>query len=141
MPRLHAVVGTLALALSAVAALPARADALSQEQLQAAARVFTGTAQCEFKQQVSLTAVAGQPGHFRLAFKNAHYDMVPVETSTGAVRLEDARAGVVWLQIPAKSMLLNSRLGHRMLDDCRQAEQVAVAQGGHQLGLTTATSR
>jgi|WetSurMetagenome_2_1015567.scaffolds.fasta_scaffold49645_1 hypothetical protein len=141
MSRLHAVVGTLALAVSAGATLPARADVLSQGQLQVAAHVFTGTAQCEFKQQVSLTAMNGQPGHFRLAFKNAHYDMVPVETSTGAVRLEDAHAGVVWLQIPAKSMLLNSRLGHRMLDDCRQAEQVAVAQGGHQLGLTTATAR
>ena len=138
MPRLHAAVGTLALALSAVAALPARADVLSQGQLQVAAHVFTGTAQCEFKQQVSLTAIAGEPGHFRLAFKNAHYDMVPVETSTGAVRLEDARAGVVWLQIPAKSMLLNSRLGHRMLDDCRQVQQDAVVPATHELGLTTA---
>jgi hypothetical protein len=141
MPRLPTVVGTLVLALSAVGALPAHADVLSEGQLQAAAHVFTGTAQCEFKQHVSLTAVAGQPGHFKLAFKNAQYDMVPVETSTGAVRLEDAHAGVVWLQIPAKSMLLNSRVGHRMLDDCRQAEQAAVAQGGHQLGLTTTAAR
>lgn len=138
MPRLSAVTATLALSLSALCALPARAEVLSAGQLAAAARVFTGTAQCEFKQHVSLTAVAGQPGHFRLAFKNAHYDMVPVETSTGAVRLEDARAGMVWLQIPAKSMLLNSRLGHRMLDDCRQMQQDAVVPATHELGLTTA---
>jgi hypothetical protein len=42
------------------------------------------------------------------------------------VRLEDKRAGVVWLQIPAKSMMMNSRIGQRMVDDCKHPTQVAV---------------
>jgi hypothetical protein len=51
--------------------------------------------------------------------------MVPEETSTGAVRLFDKKAGVVWLQIPAKSMLLNTRAGQRLVDRCTHAEQRA----------------
>lgn len=107
-------------------ALPAlAADELSPGQLEAAGRVYLGTAACEFNQTVSLAAIDGQPGHFKLGYKKAQYTMVPQETSTGAVRLEDARSGLVWLQIPAKSMLMNTKLGQRVADACQMAEQRA----------------
>jgi len=92
-------------------------------QLAIADRVMTGNAQCEFNQQVSVQPIAGKPGHFKLVYKNAAYTMVPEETTTGAVRLEDKHAGMVWVQIPAKSMLLNAKAGQRMVDGCQQAQQ------------------
>jgi hypothetical protein len=107
---------------------PAIADSaasLTPAQLEAANRVLTGTAQCEFNQQVALHPIEGRPGHFKLAFRNVSYTMVPEETTTGAVRLEDKRAGVVWVQIPAKSMLLNAKAGQRMVDACQQSQQRA----------------
>lgn len=96
---------------------------VSKTQLEIASRVLTGTAQCEFNQHVSLQPIDGAPGHFKLGFKNVSYTMVPEETTTGAVRLEDKKAGVVWVQIPAKSMLLNSKIGQRMVDGCTQVGQ------------------
>ena len=98
-------------------------EAITQAQLDIAARVLTGDAQCEFNQLVSIAPLDGQPGRFKLRFKNLSYSMVPAETTTGAVRLEDKKAGVVWLQIPTKSMLMNSKLGQRMVDGCTQVEQ------------------
>lgn len=98
---------------------------LSTAQLDIANRVMTGNAQCEFDQQVSVEAIAGKPGHFRVGYKKATYTMVPEETTTGAVRLEDKKAGVIWVQIPSKSMLLNSKIGQRMVDSCTQAQQRA----------------
>lgn len=98
-------------------------EAISDAQLALASRVLTGTADCEFKQQVTVQPVAGQPGHFNVGYKGQRFTMVPEETNTGAVRLEDKRAGVVWLQIPTKSMLMNSKLGQRMVDACQQDEQ------------------
>ena len=77
---------------------------ISEAQLLVADRVLTGDAACEFNQKVSVLPVKDRAGHFHVAFKKAVYTMVPEETSTGAVRLEDKKAGVVWLQIPAKSM-------------------------------------
>jgi hypothetical protein len=100
---------------------------VSAEQLAIAERVMTGSAQCEFNQQVSVQPIDGKPGHFKVAFKNASYTMIPEETTTGAVRLEDKKAGVVWVQIPAKSMLLNAKAGQRMVDACQQKEQRASA--------------
>jgi len=95
----------------------------SQTQLDIAQRVLTGDAQCEMNQHVSLQPIDGKPGYFKLGFKNVSYTMTPEETTTGAVRLEDKKAGVVWVQIPAKSMLLNSKAGQRMVDGCKQSAQ------------------
>ncbi|MCY7315166.1 MAG: hypothetical protein LH480_05950 [Rubrivivax sp.] len=107
------------------------ADALTAGQLAAAERVYTGTASCEFNQQITLAPVAAKPGHFTLVHKKASYTLVPQETTSGAVRLEDAKSGLVWIQIPAKSMLMNTKLGQRVADVCitpeqRQAGLVAV---------------
>jgi hypothetical protein len=98
---------------------------VSPNQLEIASRVLTGNANCEFNQQVSVHPVDGKPGHFHVGFKNATYTMVPQETTTGAVRLEDKKAGVVWIQIPSKSMLLNGKIGQRMVDSCTQSQQRA----------------
>jgi len=106
-------------------AADAATETVSPTQLEIASRVLTGNANCEFNQQVSVRAVDGKPGHFHVGFKNATYTMVPQETTTGAVRLEDKRAGVVWIQIPTKSMLLNGKIGQRMVDSCPQSQQRA----------------
>ena len=107
------------------AAVEEPAQALTEGQLAAASRVMVGTANCEFNQQVSVAAVDGKPGHFKVGFNKASYVMVPEETTTGAVRLEDKKNGMVWVQIPAKSMLLNAKAGQRMVDGCQQKEQRA----------------
>jgi hypothetical protein len=98
-------------------------SAITANQLDIAARVLTGKAECEFNQHVNIDAITAHPGHFKVSFKNAHYTMTPEETSTGAVRLQDKKSGVVWLQIPTKSMLMNQKAGQRMVDGCTQSEQ------------------
>lgn len=100
-------------------------ETISDNQLQISSRVLTGTAHCEFNQTVTVTPVQDKPGHFAVAFNKASYLMTPQETSTGAVRLEDKRSGVVWLQIPVKSMMMNQKIGQRMVDGCTLAEQRA----------------
>jgi hypothetical protein len=54
-----------------------------------------------------------------LVWKGNSYMMSPVSTSTGAVRLENKGEGLVWIQIPSKSMLLNSKIGQQLANDCR----------------------
>ncbi len=103
---------------SAVLDLP-----LTPGQLAAAERVHTGQADCEHRQSVQVERVAGQAGHFDVRFGNRSFRMVPEETTTGAVRLHDARAQVVWLQIPSKSMMLDQKAGQRLADLCLHAEQ------------------
>ena len=107
-------------------------EQVNAAQMDVAARVLTGTADCEFNQKVMVEPMDGRAGHFHVRYNKTRYTMVPQETSTGAVRLEDKRAGVVWLQIPAKSMLMNAKIGQRMVDSCTQSEQRAAVQAVQQ---------
>lgn len=127
---MHRTLSLLALAFAfalMLAAPNAQSAELTQAQLDAAARVYLGTADCEFKQNVEVRALEGKPGHFELLHRKARYTLTPEVTTTGAVRLEDRQAGVVWLQIPSKSMLLNAKAGRREVDGCMHAEQRAEA--------------
>jgi len=132
---------------TAVAPLPAD-EPLSEEQMAVAPRVNAGEAQCEFNQKVSITANPDKPGRFRLQFGKMVYNMTPEPTTTGAVRLEDKASGVVWVQIPAKSMLMNTKLGQRMVDSCQHPEQQAFVNDAKQnpdasnsgIGITPGTS-
>lgn len=110
------------------AAAAALAVPLTAGQLEAANNVYTGKSDCEFKTVVDITPMEGKPGHFKLTHGKKIYDVVPEETTTGAVRLEDKAAGVVWIQIPAKSMLMNSKAGQRIADACtNERQRVATA--------------
>lgn len=97
---------------------PAPLVDLSEEQLANAERVLTGAQQCEFKQTVNVESAPEKAGYFRINFKGKKYLLAPEPTTTGAVRLEDKKAGVVWLQIANKSMLMNAKIGQRMVDEC-----------------------
>lgn len=98
---------------------------LNEAQLAVAPQVHAGDADCEFKNKVTVTPNPDKPGRFRLQFGHLVYNMAPEPTTTGAVRLEDKQAGVVWLQIPSKSMLMNTKVGQRMVDSCMHAAQIA----------------
>lgn len=116
-----------AAAVAATAALAEAAQELSENQLAIAARVLTGRAECEFNQSIDVQPLDGKPGHFAVEFNKVRYTMVPEETTTGAVRLFDRQAGVTWLQIPVKSMLLNTRVGQRLVDSCTLQTQRTAA--------------
>jgi hypothetical protein len=101
------------------------ADA-GQEQLDAAGRTLMGPYECEFNQSISVEANAKSPGYVDLKFQKTVYTMRPMQQSTGAIRLEEVNGKggrKVWLQIANKSMLLDEKSGHRMVDGCTHASQ------------------
>lgn len=101
---------------------------LSAEQLAIARKVLVGAIQCELAVVATMRADEQSPGRFLLELGRQRYVMVPVATSTGAVRLEEAASGAVWLQLANKSMLMNQKLGQRIADDCMNPQQLLVAQ-------------
>jgi hypothetical protein len=92
-----------------------------------AGEVHTGRMLCELGNSVTVTPDPQQSTRFVVQMKKNTYFMTPVATTTGAVRLEDAQAGAMWLQLPHKSMLMNSKLGQRMADECQSEHQTVAA--------------
>ena len=116
-------------AVNVAAGIRAAEAALTPEELAIAERVYTGHMPCELGNSVSVTRDAGRPGYFDVQIRSVKYRMIPVATTTGAIRLEDQAAGAVWLQILNKSMLMNHKQGQRLADECVSAEQRVIAEG------------
>lgn len=81
------------------------------------ASLVTGNFYCELSNRVDVANTSN--GEVKLTWKGRSYPMTTVSTTTGAVRLEDKASGLVWIQIPAKSMLLNSRQGQQLANECK----------------------
>ncbi|MEK7345275.1 MAG: hypothetical protein AAB176_06245 [Pseudomonadota bacterium] len=109
-------------------AQPEAVTPMGPDELAIAERVHKGHLPCELGATVRLEADAAQPGYFYLHGKGFRYRMHPVATTTGAIRLEDRKAGAVWLQLANKSMLMDQNKGRRLADECVNAEQVAFAE-------------
>ena len=46
-------------------------------------------------------------------------------TTTGALRFENPHWGLIWIGIPAKGILLDSKLNRQLAHECKNAEQMA----------------
>jgi hypothetical protein len=97
--------------------------AADQEQLAAAQRALTGEYACEFDQKIDVGMSPKSPGYLVIKFKNNLFTMKPVLSSTGALRLEDVTGRTLWIQIANKSMLMDTKIGQRMVDNCVHPEQ------------------
>ena len=109
-------------------------DNLDPGQLSMADRVLTGIADCEFKEKVDVEKIPGHSGNFKVIYEHKTYIMVPEETTTGAIRLVDTAGAVVWIQIPMKSMLMNQKEHHRLVDNCQEDEQRIAVQSSQKAG-------
>lgn len=127
-------------AAKAVKAPPAEVPlpAADADQLKAAAMTHIGAYQCELGQTVDLSVNPKYEGYVDVAFKKAKYTMKPVLSSTGALRLEDVKGQTLMIQIAYKSMLMDVKVGQRLVDDCVHEKQAAAkkaAEGQGSQGL------
>jgi hypothetical protein len=102
--------------------------AADPEQLRAAERVLFGDYDCEFDQKLKVNLDARYPGYVQVLGVGVDFLMKPVASSTGAIRLEDVKSIGLLLQVAGKSMLMNTKTGQRMMDNCVHPEQRAPAK-------------
>jgi hypothetical protein len=101
---------------------------LSPEDLEMAKRVHVGTFPCELGASVTITPSDKRPGFFVVRSGLMRFRMHPVGSRTGAIRLEDGRAGAMWLQLGNKSMLMSQKIGQRIADECMSPDQATFAE-------------
>ena len=103
------------------------ADKLSAAELEIAKRVYVGDIPCELGAKVVIKA-RKREGYFLVTHGINRFVMHPVESRTGAIRLEDPVRGALFLQIANKSMLMNQKEGKRLADECMSPEQAKFAE-------------
>jgi hypothetical protein len=99
---------------------------LSEADVEMARKVHVGDIPCELGASVKVTPMKRE-GMFLVTTRGHRFRMHPVESRTGAIRLEDPQRGAMWLQLGNKSMLMSQKLGQRLADECQSPAQVTYA--------------
>lgn len=100
---------------------------LTEADLEVAKKIHVGDIPCELGATVHVTPHKRE-GFFVVRAGAQVFRMHPVESKTGAIRMEDPRAGAMWLQLANKSMLMSQKQGRRLADECMAPPQAAIAE-------------
>lgn len=79
---------------------------------------------CELGNKLTVYKNADDDQSIALRWHTKLHRMDRVGTTTGAIRFENRKLGLVWIGIPAKSMLLDSNKGQQLANECKTAEQM-----------------
>jgi membrane-bound inhibitor of C-type lysozyme len=78
---------------------------------------------CELNNKVVIYTSDKDDSHISLRWQNHLHRMDRVGTTTGAQRFENQDLGLIWIGIPAKGILLDSKHNHQLANECKTAEQ------------------
>jgi hypothetical protein len=78
---------------------------------------------CELNNKVTIYTNEGDDSHIALRWKKRLHRMERVGTTTGAMRFENTNFRLIWIGIPSKGILLDSRLNRQLANECKNAEQ------------------
>ncbi|WP_245182214.1 MliC family protein [Glaciimonas immobilis] len=81
---------------------------------------------CELGNKLTIYRNAADPKHIALRWGNTLHRLTTVSTTTGASRYENHKYGLVWIGIPTKGMLLDSKKGQQLANECMSSEQSPV---------------
>jgi membrane-bound inhibitor of C-type lysozyme len=78
---------------------------------------------CELNNKVTIYTNEKDDSHIALRWKNRLHRLTRVGTTTGALRFENTKFGLIWIGIPSKGILLDSKLNRQLANECKNAEQ------------------
>ena len=81
--------------------------------------------QCELNNKVTMYRNETDDSHVALRWKNRLHRLDRVGTTTGALRFENKTFGLIWIGIPSKGILLDSKLNRQLANECKSPEQLA----------------
>jgi membrane-bound inhibitor of C-type lysozyme len=78
---------------------------------------------CELGAKVTIFHNESDDSHIAIRWKKRIHRLEKVGTTTGARRFENPTFGLIWIGIPAKGMLLDSKLNRQLANECKNADQ------------------
>lgn len=80
--------------------------------------------QCEMGHKLTIWKNETDDKHIAIRWDKRIHRLTRVETTTGANRFENRKMGLVWIGIPAKGLLLDSKKGQQLANECKNADQI-----------------
>jgi hypothetical protein len=119
----------MALAIAAPAAhaapkKPAAKPAATQSEQEPSVSGQTATNYaCELGNKITIYSSADDGNSIVMRWKNRLTRLTREATTTGAQRFENKLAGLIWIGIPSKGMLLDSKVNRQLANECKTSDQ------------------
>lgn len=81
---------------------------------------------CELGNKITIYTNDNDAAHIALRWKTRLHRLARIGTTTGALRFENPHYGLIWIGIPSKGILLDSKLNRQLANECKNAEQSAI---------------
>jgi len=78
---------------------------------------------CELGNKITIYNSADDENSIVMRWKNRLHRLTREATTTGAQRFENKIAGLIWIGIPAKGMLLDSKVNRQLANECKTSDQ------------------
>ena len=83
---------------------------------------------CELGNKLTVYNNLGDDEHIAMRWKKRIHRLTRVVTTTGAGRFENRPAGLIWITIPTKGMLLDGKRGQQLANECKLPEPVKAGE-------------
>jgi hypothetical protein len=77
---------------------------------------------CEMGNKLTIYKNDDDDKHIAIRWNKRINRLTRVTTTTGANRFENRKVGLVWIGIPAKGILLDSKKGQQLANECKNVE-------------------
>jgi hypothetical protein len=84
---------------------------------------------CEMGNKLTIYQNDQDDKHIAIRWNQHVSRLTRVSTTTGANRFENHKNGLVWIGIPAKGILLDSKKGQQLANECKNAAQATAGAG------------
>ena len=116
-----------AAAAAPAAKMPFSSDAEDDDSEPELGGTLSADYQCELGNKLTIWKNEADDKHIAIRWNKRIHRLTRVDTTTGANRFENHKMGLVWIGIPAKGLLLDSKKGQQLANECKNAEQLQAA--------------
>ncbi|WDZ94585.1 hypothetical protein Herbaro_13920 [Herbaspirillum sp. WKF16] len=112
-----------AAAAAPAAKMPFSSDAEDDDSEPELGGTLSADYNCELGNKLTIWKNEADDKHIAIRWNKKINRLTRVDTTTGAHRFENRKVGLVWIGIPAKGLLLDSKKGQQLANECKNAEQ------------------